>query len=153
MIEEVELEEFIHNFVDFLRSSKKKSSSETEGATESATCHDLDLVIHPATKLEKLEKRYSKLVAVKDSLEMITKKQKEKIIALHKTIGKIKEDVSNAEDLNAHIESLLDDLQSKVAACKAGFQEQRLDDELNDQLDREGEALPVEPPSKRMKKE
>ena len=84
---------------------------------------------------------------------MITTKQKEKIIALHKTIGKIKEDVSNAEDLKAHIESLLDDLQSKVVACKASFQEQRLDDELNDQLDREGEALPAEPPSKRIKKE
>ena len=65
MNEEVEFEEFIQNFVDFLWRSENISSSENEDATEGVTCHALDPVVDPAvdlaTKLEGLKKRYSKV--------------------------------------------------------------------------------------------
>ena len=85
-------------------------------------------------------------------LELITKKQIQFIVLQQKTV-KTKEDIAKAEDLKTNIESLGDELQFKVAACKAGLQEQRFDNGVNDQLDGEEAALPEGSPSKRMKKE
>ena len=137
MSDQTGLSEAIQTFKDVLSSS-----------TGSASGHTVDL----ATKLEELERGNCKKLAVMKHLELITKKQIQFIVLQQKTV-KTKEDIAKAEDLKTNIESLGDELQFKVAACKAGLQEQRFDNGVNDQLDGEEAALPEGSPSKRMKKE
>ena len=138
------LSEVIQTFKDVLIESDNVLSS----STGSASGHAVDL----ATKLVELERENGKKLAVMKHLEMITKKQIQFIVLQRKT-RKTKEDIANAEDLKTNIESLGDELQSKVAACKADLQEQQFDNGVNDQLDGVEAALPEGSPSKRMKKE